>query len=887
MSEVSNQDIDDVMLNEPSSSSASESMEKDGENFLQNLTYMIDENPSLLDPQEFKSQYEILLGALKLAHARESSLVKQCQELHTQKVAGAAELQAARRASRGSQLEAESSKKDLGALKSVLQAANGREEQAKATIAKLKEELERLTDQMDRSEIAAIRKENEAKRLAKDVEHWKDQADAAAEKMEMLQVEQQKAQDQMEHFQKSYKDIREHNHSLRDRLSEKDGEIKKCLEQNEKLEKELKDAQRKLEVKTKQFIDTQYSAAVARGKVTSLEKQLAEEKNMIAAKEQELKEQVSLKQKVVTLLDEQKRKTNVVSEEFRQLQLEQKRLLLERNKLSSENTQLSRNLEAERKAIQRQQQLIDDANAAARIARDESEVCKKEIDAMKKREDQFNNEVMLLKRENGLQLGRVQQTEDELKKTGRDLLQNEQIMASVEKELAEARDAAAKQLSLNRRLESDCDGLRNQVTESRASCERLMDEIKIRETQAKELTREIEALEGKLDQQKQEYDAIRAERNDALRQLTDSRSEVDILEDDQKNLKREIATFKSELATKDSALVKENFDCRKERAQKEMLVDEVARLKKMILSNEDNIKTLELDVRQMNSTIRKLDETALLQRKEYDQIIYERDILGTQLIRRNDELALLYEKVKILQGILRRGELQYNSRLEDIRLLKLKIRDLQRQLHIAKGGQENVDDLSRNLIQAQKDLLKEKVKVEALTDELENPMNVHRWRKLEGSDPDAYEMIQKIHILQKRLLLKTEEVVKKNSSIQEQEERRIEIEKNLARRPGPDVVEQMNSYQQDVKKKSKQMKAMASELNMHQAQVNEYKREIDKMSTELNDYKRKYFEQKRREALAQEKEMEIMSELSLDNDVKPNNRDTTKTRFLGGGFAVK
>lgn len=59
------------------------------------------------------------------------------------------------------------------------------------------------------------------------------------------------------------------------------------------------------------------------------------------------------------------------------------------------------------------------------------------------------------------------------------------------------------------------------------------------------------------------------------------------------------------------------------------------------------------------------------------------------------------------------------------------------------------------------------------------------------------------------------------------------------------------------------------------------------MSTELNDYKRKYFEQKRREALAQEKEMEIMSELSLDNDVKPNNRDTTKTRFLGGGFAVK
>ena len=34
--------------------------------------------------------------------------------------------------------------------------------------------------------------------------------------------------------------------------------------------------------------------------------------------------------------------------------------------------------------------------------------------------------------------------------------------------------------------------------------------------------------------------------------------------------------------------------------------------------------------------------------------------------------------------------------------------------------------------------------------ELENPMNIHRWRKLEGSDPSTYEMIQKIQTLQVR-----------------------------------------------------------------------------------------------------------------------------------------
>lgn len=65
-----------------------------------------------------------------------------------------------------------------------------------------------------------------------------------------------------------------------------------------------------------------------------------------------------------------------------------------------------------------------------------------------------------------------------------------------------------------------------------------------------------------------------------------------------------------------------------------------------------------------------------------------------------------------------------------------------------------------------RELLQERTKVKALSEELENPLNVHRWRKLEGSDPSTYEMIQKIQTLQKRLISKTEEVVEKDLLIQ-------------------------------------------------------------------------------------------------------------------------
>lgn len=88
--------------------------------------------------------------------------------------------------------------------------------------------------------------------------------------------------------------------------------------------------------------------------------------------------------------------------------------------------------------------------------------------------------------------------------------------------------------------------------------------------------------------------------------------------------------------------------------------------------------------------------------KDYEELkkllsdkVNERDILGTQLIRRNDELALLYEKIKILQSTLSKGEIQYSERLEDIRLLKFKIGDLTCELQIVKAQASQIDELKK------------------------------------------------------------------------------------------------------------------------------------------------------------------------------------------------
>ena len=58
--------------------------------------------------------------------------------------------------------------------------------------------------------------------------------------------------------------------------------------------------------------------------------------------------------------------------------------------------------------------------------------------------------------------------------------------------------------------------------------------------------------------------------------------------------------------------------------------------------------------------------------------------------------------------------------------------------------------------------MEQKQKAKYLQDELEKPLNVHRWRKLESTNIETYELIQKIQSLQKRLIAKTEEVSEKD-----------------------------------------------------------------------------------------------------------------------------
>merc|ERR1711871_1526253 len=173
----------------------------------------------------------------------------------------------------------------------------------------------------------------------------------------------------------------------------------------------------------------------------------------------------------------------------------------------------------------------------------------------------------------------------------------------------------------------------------------------------------------------------------------------------------------------------------------------------------------------------------------------------------------------------------------ELDFLRERIVQMRRERNAGAGQADDTSELKRTVSQLEQEVLHEKTKVRALSEELSRPLNVHRWRTLESSDPQRFELIKKVQGLQKRIIEKTEEVVEKDLLIQEKERLYVELKNILGRQPGPEVAEQLSVYESNLRQKKQQMKAMATELEMYKQQVSEFRVDISQVATDMQQVK--------------------------------------------------
>ena len=418
---------------------------------------------------------------------------------------------------------------------------------------------------------------------------------------------------------------------------------------------------------------------------------------------------------------------------------------------------------------------------------------------------------------------------------------NENTAKNLEMEIAGFRTSAAEQARQIKKLTLEKERYATEATEAADRYAQALDAVKEREISVLQLQKKIAEGEARLKQQQNLYEAVRSDRNLYAKNLIESQDEIAEMKRKFKIMSRQIEQLKEEIQAKDTSLVREHFEHMKVAQEKEQLKEALA----AVIKKEEDMGAEEAafkaEVAKLNQIISEAESERLKQQKEFDIVVNERDILGTQLIRRNDELARLYEKIKLQQCTLSQGESAYSERLADHSALQKDCHLLKAELLALRMAIKNLEALKNETFALQRDLLHERTKVRALSEELDNPMNVHRWRKLEGSDPNTYGMIKRAHALQRTLIRKTEEVAAKDALVQQKEKLYVELRAILARQPGPEVAEQLNLYQANLAEKTKQMKAMNAELALHRQQVADLKLDQDNLINKLASAKKRYF----------------------------------------------
>jgi len=798
-------------------------------------------------------------------------------------VANSAKVSTALKLSQEDQATIASLKKEVEKAWKMVDAAHEKEAKSKESSHRLKTEIEQLSKLVEQGAGLTMGQEHSVNELLKIKEDLTKERDEQLTEISKLREQLGDAQGTQMKLEEDKQEAEEKIMELNQDIQVKNNEAQREARKRDKLDRDLTQAKSELDGKNSEIKNM--VGQIERYKIDKdkLDQQLREQRVL---SERTLKDAEILNSRLNKLSAEYENQlmaADVLAQENQSKVAELKQKEDDLNALKTETQRQNKTREAIQRRLRNVEENKSDIEQQRETLKGQINGLERELESAKKQAETDKKAIDDLVRERDILNKNLLKAAGATQKQLHLVKLHEQSKKNLEQEIQNYKEEAQKQRKIIYQLEKERDRYINEASDLTQKVLQHMEDVKVREMQIFDYKKKIAEAETKLKQQQNLYEAVRSDRNLYSKNLIESQDEITEMKRKLRIMNHQIDQLKEEIQSKEAALVKEVLEHQRVDKEKETLKAELQKMKQQAAESKAYIEAQEAEERKLLKIIAEADAERVRQKKELDQVISERDILGTQLVRRNDELALLYEKIKIQQSVLNKGEVQYNQRLEDIRVLKLEIKKLRREKTILQKSVANVEDLRREVYHIQRELLRERTRCKALEEELENPMNIHRWRKLEGSDPSTYEMIQKIHTLQKRLIQKTEEVVEKELLIQEKEKLYLELKHILARQPGPEVAEQLTIYQQTLKEKTKQMKGMASELNMYESQVSEYKYEIERIARELQEVKKKYFMQKKKEQTVKERDRAFAQ--AGAPSIMPQRTDAP--RFTGGGFNLK
>lgn len=395
---------------------------------------------------------------------------------------------------------------------------------------------------------------------------------------------------------------------------------------------------------------------------------------------------------------------------------------------------------------------------------------------------------------------------------------------------AECRAYREAVLSLRDRIDSLREDRARVAAAGEAASERFMaasSQAKERELKAGQAQRRLIEVRAKIRGQENLLESVRADRASYAKTLRTSERDIESMRRQFQSTTYRIEQLKDELMAKDHRLVKEHFEFKKAEKESERVAADLSTLQNRSRNADDLLVAQEGEAVKLQRIVKEAEDERERQRKEFAAVVGERDVLQAQLVRRDEELTALYEKLKVQKSALARGAALWTGKRREQAAERDRIAELQAEAELARTQVGSLKDMGREQRRLEAALNRERARIRSLSDELQRPVNVHRWRAMQVVDPERYKLVQRVLSLQRRLLEADEKVAQRDLAIQEKERLYVEMREALARQPGEEVEEETAALRADLKAKQKQLRSMKEERETQKALVDELKRAVE------------------------------------------------------------
>ena len=345
------------------------------------------------------------------------------------------------------------------------------------------------------------------------------------------------------------------------------------------------------------------------------------------------------------------------------------------------------------------------------------------------------------------------------------------------------------------------------------------EEVQVKELVIVDLAKKFSETNNRLKEFSALYDVVKNERNKYVNLIQASSQALAEMKEKIKILQNEVEILRNESLAKDRALQKERLSHQTAQIARDQLRLDTNKNVAVYRKKQQTVEQQIVEIDKLNSIINGMEKEMLQLKKQYEIAVEARNYTGVQLIDRNDELCILYEKANIQEETLKRGEVALGKREEEIRMIHLQLAEVQRQIEVTRKHIPNLPEYAAKIVALKEQLVKEKEVTDSLCRNLENPDNTGRWRALGGEDPDVETLNAKIQVLEERLNDKKEALLEKELVLEEVTalSDKLRAQASSGRDDTLKLAKRVNEFQARIKEVTRKMMATVSELSMYQA----------------------------------------------------------------------